>query len=545
MAPLHLKRAGHAAAGTLTRQVRHTTHSGAVIGYGGIISPQLRITTDWFPTPADLAPRPPGAQPIANWAEQPLSPRHSELRGERSDSLPLQPVAHYLAAQARRVGRRPALRVPHQKVEWTFRELKKKVDGLAHSWLEHGIMSGNRILSLQPLQAEAYLTHLAAARLSCMAAPLDPFSISNEELALAIDRYQATCIVSSETVDIPGKPGKDGKPSKGKTRSMFDMLQQVIPDIEQVQGELFIKAKRFPSVRLVMFTGMDRSRYLGQRPVPLAPAWGPLGVHESKLARVAPMQISNFPLLALADGELSDRAIVYTHANAMAAGVGAARRVGLREGQRAAVAAADWLLPVGSVIAPHACLAAGACAVLLGGQGGDFLDAVAAEDVTGLFLSRGGAESLLPALKKRGGAPATLEWVCIFEDLSRGGQPLTKRRAAELRDAFGVPALHVFSGPLEAATALTCITATAGGEGRPTEVTPGTSLRVVGDEGGPLAKTLGRDRAGWLRLKGPAVTPLYFNNAGMLSLDVDQLGFSSTPHDATLSTAGQLSLARH
>jgi len=67
-------------------------------------------------------------------------------------------------------------------------------------------------------------------------------------------------------------------------------------------------------------------------------------------------------------------------------------------------------------------------------------------------------------------------------------------------------------------------------------------LKIVGDRGTTDAKVLSRDTRGNLKLKGPHVTSLFYNNAGLLTEVVDDKGWVSTSLEGTLAANGQLNV---
>eukprot|EP00665_Eupelagonemidae_sp_cell47_P012612 gene12612-biopygen4785 len=56
------------------------------------------------------------------------------------------------------------------------------------------------------------------------------------------------------------------------------------------------------------------------------------------------------------------------------------------------------------------------------------------------------------------------------------------------------------------------------------------------------AKTLGRGHVGGLRLRGPGIASCYWNNAGLLQLQSDVLGYWVSPHDGTIDEDGVVSV---
>ena len=66
---------------------------------------------------------------------------------------------------------------------------------------------------------------------------------------------------------------------------------------------------------------------------------------------------------------------------------------------------------------------------------------------------------------------------------------------------------------------------------------PHVDLSVVGDRGVADAKTLGSGKRGRLLLRGPHVTPFYYNNGGFMTETVDDAGFAATSREATVDKA--------
>lgn len=72
---------------------------------------------------------------------------------------------------------------------------------------------------------------------------------------------------------------------------------------------------------------------------------------------------------------------------------------------------------------------------------------------------------------------------------------------------------------------------------------PHAEAKVVGDRGVSDAKVLSVGTRGNLKLKGPHVSPSFYNNAGLLTETVDENGFVSTSREATFDEKGNITVA--
>jgi hypothetical protein len=130
-------------------------------------------------------------------------------------------------------------------------------------------------------------------------------------------------------------------------------------------------------------------------------------------------------------------------------------------------------------------------------------------------------------------AAPRLKWVALFEDGVEA--PVQKDYLEKVAAALRADDVFVFRGTMEAAYMLSYRSLHQGDLG----MVPHASLKVVGDRGTTDAKILAANTRGNLKLKGPHVTPLFFNNAGLQTELVDDRGFCSTSREAVVSEAKQ------
>eukprot|EP01059_Diplonema_ambulator_P023317 TRINITY_DN3874_c0_g2_i1.p1 TRINITY_DN3874_c0_g2~~TRINITY_DN3874_c0_g2_i1.p1 ORF type:complete len:474 (+),score=127.94 TRINITY_DN3874_c0_g2_i1:51-1472(+) len=458
-----------------------------------------------------------------------LSAAHAELAGEPHPAKLNNTIGYYYSAQARRLGHKNAFRVPHQGVNWTYIEVKKNSDAFAEGLMDHGIKPGDNVLSIQPSTAELYMTHAACAKLGAVCVNVSPYTATVDAIGDAIEKYQPKVIVIREFVDIPTAKGT-------KRTSIHEMLYQNIPELDQVVGNLYIKAPKYPSVKLVIVADANLNLH-GTTSMRDTCLWGPFNYYESRLRRIATLMSADHPSLILPSSTGND--VVYTHKNIMTAAFHTSQFLGLRNDDRVMLAPQTGHTPL-FFLSHYACLASGAT-LSYGGEHlnasqhvGPFLETLEVEKVHGLVVAKEQLDILLPVVKGQGVGP-NLKWVMVATE-----EKLSTQYANEVREAFKVQDVFLFDGPLEAAGCLEMSKVNA--EGRTTKMMPNTELRVVGDDGGEQAKTLGRGIEGGLRAKGPSIASQYWNNAGLMEASKDVLGFWDLKKDATVSSEGEFLL---
>ena len=98
--------------------------------------------------------------------------------------------------------------------------------------------------------------------------------------------------------------------------------------------------------------------------------------------------------------------------------------------------------------------------------------------------------------------------------------------------------IYVFRGPTEACYMLSMRTV----KGGKTQMVPHSEMKIVGDRGTTDAKILSSNTRGNLKLKGPHVTPYYYNNSGLNTELVDDKGWVNTSREGVVKGVGQLDM---
>ena len=80
---------------------------------------------------------------------------------------------------------REAAVFPEQEIRWTWAELDREVDALAHGLLELGLQKGDRVGIWSPNRYEWLLTQFATARIGIILVTINPaYRVSEVEFAL-------------------------------------------------------------------------------------------------------------------------------------------------------------------------------------------------------------------------------------------------------------------------------------------------------------------------------------------------------------------------
>ncbi|MDB5496318.1 MAG: AMP-dependent synthetase and ligase [Phenylobacterium sp.] len=126
----------------------------------------------------------------------------------------------------------------HQKIRWTYAELKERVDALASGLLALGLEPGDRIGVWAPNCAEWALTQFATAKVGLILVTINPaYRLSEAEYAL--NKVGCKALVTAVA---------------HKTSEYLAMLRDLAPELSDARpGDL--QAKRLPDLRLVITLG--------------------------------------------------------------------------------------------------------------------------------------------------------------------------------------------------------------------------------------------------------------------------------------------------
>jgi fatty-acyl-CoA synthase len=130
---------------------------------------------------------------------------------------------------------RPALVVPPQDVDWTYRELAARVDAMAAGLLALGLEPGERVGIWAPNCAEWTVTQFATAKCGLVLVTINPAYRLNE-LEFALNKVGCAALVTATAF---------------KTSDYIGMLRELLPEL--AEGSSFaLRAARVPSLRGVI-----------------------------------------------------------------------------------------------------------------------------------------------------------------------------------------------------------------------------------------------------------------------------------------------------
>jgi len=137
-----------------------------------------------------------------------------------------------------------ALVVRHQDVRWTYRGLKREVDGLAAGLIAMGLEPGDRIGIWSPNNAEWVVTQFATAKAGVILVNINP-GYRVPEVEYALNTTGCKALITAPAF---------------KSSDYIEMLGQLAPELETARpGEL--KTSRLPQLRSVI--RLDRERSAG------------------------------------------------------------------------------------------------------------------------------------------------------------------------------------------------------------------------------------------------------------------------------------------
>jgi fatty-acyl-CoA synthase len=164
----------------------------------------------------------------------------SQFKGDQSQPLIEATIGAALDDVAERYGDRTALVVRHQQVRWSYRDLKRQVDGFAAGLWQSGLRPGDRIGIWAPNCVEWTVTQYASAKIGLILVNLNP-AYRTTEIKYALAKVGCKALVFAHSF---------------KSSRYLDMLRSLIPEIGRSQsGELHSAA--MPELRILICTAPE------------------------------------------------------------------------------------------------------------------------------------------------------------------------------------------------------------------------------------------------------------------------------------------------
>ncbi len=139
-----------------------------------------------------------------------------------------------------RFANREAAVFPEQEIRWTWAELDREVDALAHGLLELGLQKGDRVGIWSPNRYEWLLTQFATARIGIILVTINPaYRVSEVEFAL--NKVGCKALITA---------------SHFKTSDYIGMLQDLAPELSRCEPGA-LTATKLASLKTVIRTGTE------------------------------------------------------------------------------------------------------------------------------------------------------------------------------------------------------------------------------------------------------------------------------------------------
>ncbi len=187
-------------------------------------------------------------------------PRESYVHGNSGPPLIGKTIGALLDEVSEIDGSREALVVAHQKIRWTYSELKSRADAFASGLLSLGLEPGDRVGIWAPNCAEWTIAQFATAKAGLILVNINP-AYRLSELEHVLRAVGCRALITA---------------ARFKTSDYIAMIRQLVPELGNRSGELH--SARLPELRHVISIGggsyagclafdrlLDRGKQLGNQ----------------------------------------------------------------------------------------------------------------------------------------------------------------------------------------------------------------------------------------------------------------------------------------
>jgi fatty-acyl-CoA synthase len=168
-----------------------------------------------------------------------LLTQYSYVQGDTESALIEATIGAYLDDIARRNGALEALVVPHQRVRWTYAQLKARSDDLAAGLLSLGLRPGDRVGVWAPNCAEWVVAQFATAKAGLVLVSINP-AYRTSELEHVLRTVQCSALITA---------------TRFKSSDYIAMLNTLAPELADAQEVL--TSVRLPALRHVITIGNE------------------------------------------------------------------------------------------------------------------------------------------------------------------------------------------------------------------------------------------------------------------------------------------------
>jgi fatty-acyl-CoA synthase len=160
--------------------------------------------------------------------------RESHVSGNNSPPLIGKTIGALLDDVSAADGSREALVVVHQKIRWTYSELKARCDAFASGLLSLGLKPGDRVGIWAPNCAEWTIAQFATAKAGLILVNINP-AYRSGELEHALRTVGCRTLITA---------------ARFKTSDYIAMIRELVPELGNGSGEL--KSSRLPELRHII-----------------------------------------------------------------------------------------------------------------------------------------------------------------------------------------------------------------------------------------------------------------------------------------------------
>ena len=165
--------------------------------------------------------------------------QESFVSGDRSATLIEETIGSYLNGVAKRDGAQLALVVPHQRVRWTYSDLKTHSDRFAAGLLRLGLEPGDRVGIWSPNCAEWTVAQFATAKAGLILVNINP-AYRIGELEHVLHAVECRALITA---------------ARFKSSDYLTMLNTLAPELAEDKGVL--NSVKLPALRHVITIGSD------------------------------------------------------------------------------------------------------------------------------------------------------------------------------------------------------------------------------------------------------------------------------------------------
>jgi fatty-acyl-CoA synthase len=439
--------------------------------------------------------------------------QESYVSGDRSVPLIEETIGSYLDRVAKRDGAQLALVVPHQRVRWTYSDLKTQSDQFAAGLLHLGLKPGDRVGIWSPNCAEWTVTQFATAKAGLVLVNINP-AYRIGELEHVLRAVDCRALVTA---------------TRFKSSDYLAMLDSLAPELAEDKDVLH--SAMLPALRHVITIG--NGTHAGCTPFDAISSLADersLQQLEEIAATIDPRSAVNIQFTSGTTG--SPKGATLSHYNLINNGFFVGEATGIRPGSRVCIPVPLYHC-FGMVMGNLGCLTHSA-AMVYPGESFDpeaTLAAIAAEKcdvlygVPTMFI----AQLNLPGFEQydvsslRGGIMAGAP--CPVEVMR---EVMSKMHMSEITIAYGMTETSPVSFQSSRDDPVELRVSTVG------QIQPHLEVRIVGHDG----RTLPRGESGELCTRGYSVMLGYWNDEAKTREAIDSGGWMHTGDLATIDDDG-------